>query len=79
VDETLSYEYDECAVVRYKGNLYLLQTSGCSCPSPTETWRVILGPYTKEDLLSQIKSGNYQGYTLPEHLEADLIAVIEAA
>ena len=79
VDETLSYEYDEFAVVRYKEDLYLLETSGCSCPSPVETWHIIHGPITKEQLLSEIKVGNYQGYSLPGHLEKDLLAVVESA
>lgn len=34
----LDYDYDEFAVVRL-GEVYaLLNTCGCSCPSPTETW-----------------------------------------
>lgn len=79
VDETLSYEYNEFAVVKYKRKLYLLETSGCSCPSPTETWYIVHGPSTKKELIKSINAGDYQGYTLPEHLEKDLIAVIEAA
>jgi len=79
IDETLSYEYDEFAVVLYKNELYLLETSGCSCPSPGETWRIIHGPVTKAELLKEIKAGNYKGYTLPSQLEQDLIKVIEAA
>ena len=78
VDETLSYEYDEFAVVRYKRKLYLFETSGCSCPDPTETWSV-QGPYTKKELHDEIKKGNYSGYTLPKHLEEDLLKVIDAA
>jgi hypothetical protein len=76
-DDNLSYEYDEFAVIRYKRKLYLLETSGCSCPDPSETWRVVCGPTTKTQLVKEIKAGNYQGYTLPKHLEADLILAIE--
>ncbi len=76
-DDTLSYAYDEFAVVRYKRKLYLFETSGCSCPDPTETWTVA-GPFTKAELLKEIKSGNYGGYTLPKHLEEELKRVVDA-
>lgn len=79
VDSTLSYEYDEFALVRYKRKLYLLQTSGCSCPSPTETWGIVHGPVGKRELIKEIKAGNYEGYTLPSHLGEELLQVIDAA
>jgi hypothetical protein len=28
----------------YEAQLFMLQTSGCSCPSPQETWSVEAGP-----------------------------------
>lgn len=34
------YSYDDWALVRLFGKYYVLNTSGCSCPSPTETWSV---------------------------------------
>lgn len=37
----LSYEYDDYAVVRLGRRYAVLNTSGCSCPSPTETWGVL--------------------------------------
>lgn len=37
----LSYEYDEYAVVRLHGTHAVLNTTGCSCPSPAETWDVL--------------------------------------
>jgi len=79
VDDTLSWEYDDFAIVRYKRHLYLLETSGCSCPSPTETWRVIHGPMKKAELIKEIKSGNYRGYTLKPHIEEELLKVVDAA
>jgi hypothetical protein len=79
VDHNLSYEYDEFALVRWKSKLYLLETSGCSCPSPDETWGTVHGPITKTELTKEIKAGNYTGYTLPAHLEQELLEVIEAA
>ena len=37
----LSYEYDDYAVVRLGRRYAVLNTSGCSCPSPTETWGIL--------------------------------------
>lgn len=39
-DNDASYSYDSWALVRFKRKFYLLRTSGCSCPSPTETWGI---------------------------------------
>jgi hypothetical protein len=77
-DPNACYDYDEFAVVRYKRKLYLLETSGCSCPSPSETWGIVHGPTTKTELVKSIKKGDYQGYTLPEWAEAELLAAIES-
>ncbi len=35
------YSYDEYVIVKVGRVSYLLRTSGCSCPSPEETWHVI--------------------------------------
>lgn len=78
-DPNACYDYDEFAIVRYKRKLYLLETSGCSCPSPSETWSIIHGPTTKAALIAAIKAGEYQGYTLPEWAEAELLKVIAEA
>ena len=77
VDETLSYEYDEIAVVMWKRRYYLLQTQGCSCPDPSETWGIVAGPKSRADLAAVVRAGEYQGFTLPEHLEVELLKVIE--
>lgn len=78
VDDTLSYEYDEFALVELDGLFYLLQTSGCSCPSPSETWGVDIGPTTLQEIRNFITGGHYEGYTLPKKREADFIALIDA-
>lgn len=36
----LCYEYDEIAILHLDGRFGLAETSGCSCPSPSETWDV---------------------------------------
>lgn len=33
-----SYEYDDSALLEYNGVYYVMNTSGCSCPDPCETW-----------------------------------------
>lgn len=43
-DAEANYSYDDWALVELDGQFYWLHTSGCSCPSPTETWGVFYGP-----------------------------------
>lgn len=38
--DDLSYEYDDIAILHLDGRLGWATTSGCSCPSPSETWDV---------------------------------------
>jgi hypothetical protein len=39
-DPDASYSYDDYALCELDGAFYLFNTSGCSCPSPNETWCV---------------------------------------
>lgn len=39
-DPNADYSYDEYALVKLDGVYFLCQTSGSSCPSPSETWSV---------------------------------------
>lgn len=64
-DDDASYSYDDWALVRLDDKFYLLQTSGCSCPSPSETWGIAIGPTTLAEVRAHIESGDYDGYTLP--------------
>lgn len=50
-DPDPNYSYDEFAIVRLKRRYFLCETSGCSCPSPDETWFVV----TEAKSLKQIK------------------------
>lgn len=43
-DAEASYSFDDFALVSLDGLFYLLETRGCSCPSPEEMWSVVLGP-----------------------------------
>lgn len=57
-DEHFAYEYDQAAVISLKKKYYLLHTSGCSCPSPSETWSVLKGPSTLKEIRKEIKEDN---------------------
>ena len=46
----LRFEYDELALIELDGMFYILQTSGCSCPSPSETWIIDKGPGTRSEV-----------------------------
>jgi hypothetical protein len=77
-DESLSYAYDEMALCELDGQFYLLSTSGCSCPSPSETWDIDIGPTTLEKIKEHILNGDYQGYTLPEAEQKELLSLIDS-
>lgn len=79
VDQEASYSYDEMALCKLGNDYYLLSTSGCSCPSPSETWGIEIGPTTLSEIKQHIQSGNYQGYTLPKKQESEFLALIEEA
>lgn len=78
-DETASYSYDDWALCELDGEYYLFSTSGCSCPSPNETWRVEIGPATLQEIRNHVISGHYDGHTLPKKQESDFIKLIDEA
>lgn len=45
------YDYDDYALAELDGVYYVFNTSGCSCPSPSETWGLIFRG-SKEELLT---------------------------
>lgn len=49
------YEYDEWALIKLDKNYYVLNTSGCSCPDPNETWGIVFGPGTLSKIKKEIK------------------------
>lgn len=49
-DAEACYSYDDWALVSLDGRYYLLSTSGCSCPSPSETWGIAYGPCTLAEM-----------------------------
>lgn len=79
VDDEASYDYDEFALVKWQDKFYLLSTSGCSCPSPTETWMIEIGPATIEEIRAKILSGDYAGYTLPKKKSDEFLLLLKKA
>lgn len=47
-DDYAGYTFDDFALIRLGREYYLLNTSGCSCPSPCENWLVVAGPRLKD-------------------------------
>lgn len=78
-DDNASYDYDDWAVCELDGAYYLLSTSGCSCPDPSETWGVQMGPLSLEEIRARLVAGEYEGYTVPGRQMADFLAVIDEA
>lgn len=78
-DNDSSYSYDDWALVRFRGAFYLLSTSGCSCPSPTETWGVQMGPLTIAEIRARLEAGEYAGYTVPGKQMNDFMALLDDA
>jgi hypothetical protein len=76
-DEEASYSYDDYCLCELDNKFYLLNTSGCSCPSPTETWGIEIGPVTLEEVRQFILGDHYSGYSVPKRQLAELIALID--
>ncbi len=55
-DPEADYSYDDRAVVKLDKDYYIVSTSGCSCPSPSETWGVDFGPATKKEVIAFLES-----------------------
>lgn len=78
-DDEADYSYDDFALVRLGDDWYLLQTSGCSCPSPSETWGVDIGPATLEEVKKFVMEGEYAGYSVPQRQMDEFLLAFDAA
>lgn len=77
-DAEANYSYDDYALVRLDADYYLLSTSGCSCPDPSETWGIACGPSTLAQIREHLNAATY-GPTLRQREEFDaMIACAEA-
>ncbi len=52
-----AYEYDNWALIQLNDMYYVVNTSGCSCPDPSDTWGVVSSG-TKHDLVLYLNGGN---------------------
>jgi hypothetical protein len=77
-DPEASYSYDETALVSYDTEFFVVQTGGCSCPSPSETWQTALvGNLGKISLW--FAKGEYKGYTFPQYAMDEIQKAIDLA
>lgn len=78
-DKNADYSFDDWALCLIDKKWWLISTSGCSCPSPTETWRVEIGPATLKEIRAHVEGGHYEGYTLPVKQKADFTDMLDRA
>lgn len=53
-DPNESWDYDDYALAELDGVYYAFNTSGCSCPSPDETWELIFKG-SRDELLAFLR------------------------
>jgi hypothetical protein len=75
-DVEANYSYDDYAICKLDGQYYLLETAGCSCPSPTETWGVNAGPCTLDQLEKYLHDFRNQWGVVKNQFD-EFIAIIE--
>lgn len=78
-DAEASYSYDDWALIKLDSDYYLLSTVGCSCPDPSETWSVQMGPTTLQDIRERLVNGDYNGYTVPGRQMSEFLEAIDKA
>jgi hypothetical protein len=76
-DQNASYSYDETAVCALDGEFYVAHTSGCSCPSPSETWSVDYGPLPTLAAVAEVLRTDKKLY-LPDNERNALLAALAA-
>ena len=78
-DPHASYSYCDWALCELDGRFYAFNTSGCSCPSPSETWELVKHG-TCEEMLDWLVMGTNDGqYTISDEAFAEFLRKIEAA
>lgn len=76
-DANASWSYDDWAIILFDKKYYLLNTSGCSCPSPTETWGIVFGPSSLRDLEEHITTAYDTEYSVVGRQMSEFTAIIE--
>lgn len=75
-DDEASYSYDDFALCELDDKFYLLQTSGCSCPSRCETWGVAAAGSLK-DIKAYVLDPRVATYEVPFRQRAEFLAIID--
>jgi hypothetical protein len=79
-DAEACYSYDDYALIRLGKVYYLLNTSGCSCPAPDETWGIVAGPMSlskmREHIVGELGKATY-GPTARQR--AEFVAMVDKA
>lgn len=57
VHDGASYEYDDWALIQLNDTYYVVNTSGCSCPDPADTWYIVRAG-TKQDIVLELMGSN---------------------
>jgi len=77
-DDEASYSFDDFALVSLDDKFYLLNTTGCSCPSPSEQWGIEIGPASLLEIRAFIEGGHYSGYTVPKKQLTEFLEAIDS-
>jgi hypothetical protein len=78
-DKDASYSYDDFALCELDGQFYLLETSGCSCPSPSETWGIDIGPATLAEIKAALLSDKVETWSVKRKQLPEFLALIQEA
>ena len=76
-DAEADYSYNNYCLVHLDNKYYLLNTSGCSCPSPTETWGISFGPCSFREMTRHIKEGGF--YNATNRQQDEFLAMLDNA
>lgn len=79
-DAEADYSYDDWALIRLDGAYWVLSTSGCSCPSPRETWRAEVGPLSLDEVRTYfLDAAGEKGFGVTKHQHAEFMALVDLA
>lgn len=80
-DAEANYSFDDYALVSLDGDYYLLNTSGCSCPNPSEVWGVSEGPCSLDEMEQIFLKfpGSPEGYGVTFRQRGEFLQMIENA
>lgn len=79
-DAEAYYSYDDYALVQFDGAFYLLNTSGCSCPLPYETWHIVVGPASLDAIEAHLRDeAGEKGYGVTKRQHDEFMELVAEA